>query len=77
VYSTTASTELTDNKTYGLPPTSRFRLILSLLGRTGLALKNPPKKTHPKKPKRNHLKNPLKMDFFGFFWFFFKIFNFL
>jgi hypothetical protein len=29
----------------------------------GLAIK-----THPKKNKKNHLKNPLKMCFFGFFW---------
>jgi hypothetical protein len=33
----------------------------------GLALKNPPKKTHPKKPKKTHLKNPIKIGFFGFF----------
>jgi hypothetical protein len=37
---------------------------------TGLALKNPPKKTHPKKTKKTHLKNPLKMVFLGFFGFF-------
>jgi hypothetical protein len=36
----------------------------------GLALKNPPKKTHPKKPKKKHLKKPLKMGFLGFFGFF-------
>jgi hypothetical protein len=33
----------------------------------GLALKNPPKKTHPKKPKKTHLKKPNKN---GFFWVF-------
>jgi hypothetical protein len=33
----------------------------------GLALKNPPKKTHPKNPKKRTQKNPLKMFFFGFF----------
>jgi hypothetical protein len=34
----------------------------------GLALKNPPKKTHPKKPQKNHLKKPTKNVFFvGFF----------
>jgi hypothetical protein len=33
----------------------------------GLALKNPPKKTHPKKPKKTHLKKPTKS---GFFWVF-------
>jgi hypothetical protein len=32
-----------------------------------LALKNPPKKTHPKKPKKTHLKKPTKNGFFGFF----------
>jgi hypothetical protein len=45
----------------------------------GLALKNPPKKTHPKKPqkthpkkpKKTHLKKPTKNVFFwGFFGFF-------
>jgi hypothetical protein len=37
----------------------------------GLALKNPPKKTHPKKPKKTHLKKPTKKCFFfGFFWVF-------
>jgi hypothetical protein len=37
----------------------------------GLALKNPPKKTHPKKPKKTRLKKPKKthpqVGFFGFF----------
>jgi hypothetical protein len=33
----------------------------------GLALKNPPKKTHPKKPKKFHLKKPTKNGFWGFF----------
>jgi hypothetical protein len=42
----------------------------------GLALKNPPKKTHPKKPKKTHLKKPTKSGFFGFFGVF-LIFNFL
>jgi hypothetical protein len=37
---------------------------------TGLALKNPPKKTHPKKPKKTHLKKPTKSGFFWFFGFF-------
>jgi hypothetical protein len=37
------------------------------LKKAGLALKNPPKKTHPKKPKKTHLKNPLKVGFFGYF----------
>jgi hypothetical protein len=36
----------------------------------GLALKNPPKKTHPKKPKKTTQKNPLKMVFLVFFWVF-------
>ncbi len=35
--------------------------------RPGLALKNPPKKTHPKKPQKTHLKKPTKNGFFGFF----------
>jgi hypothetical protein len=39
--------------------------------RPGLALKNPPKKTHPKKPKKTHLKKPTKN---GFFWVFFGFF---
>jgi hypothetical protein len=33
----------------------------------GLAIKNPPKKTHPKKNKKTHLKKPTKNGFFGFF----------
>jgi hypothetical protein len=33
----------------------------------GLAIKNPPKKTHPKKlTQKTHLKNPLKMGLLGF-----------
>jgi hypothetical protein len=36
----------------------------------GLALKNPPKKTHPKKTKKNHLKKPTKNVFFLVFWVF-------
>jgi hypothetical protein len=40
--------------------------------KAGLALKNPPKKTHPKKPKKNHLKKPTKNVFFWFFLGFFK-----
>ncbi len=32
-----------------------------------LALKNPPKKTHPKKPKKTHLKKPTNNGFFLFF----------
>jgi hypothetical protein len=36
--------------------------------KAGLAIKNPPIKTHPKKPT---YKNPLKMAFLGFFNFFF------
>jgi hypothetical protein len=39
----------------------------------GLALKNPPKKTHPKKPKKTHLKKPTKN---GFFWVFLGFFEF-
>jgi hypothetical protein len=39
--------------------------------KAGLAIKNPPKKTHTKKhtqkTQKYHLKNPLKMCFFGFF----------
>jgi hypothetical protein len=35
----------------------------------GLAIKNPPKKTHPKNPKKPP-KNPQKMFFLGFFEFF-------
>jgi hypothetical protein len=38
----------------------------------GLAIKNPPKKTHPKKPKKTHLKKPTKNVFFVSF----LIFNF-
>jgi hypothetical protein len=38
---------------------------------SGLALKNPPKKTHPKKPQKTRLKKPQKthpqVGFFGFF----------
>jgi hypothetical protein len=33
----------------------------------GLAIKNPPKKTHPKKPKKTHIKKPTKNEFFSFF----------
>jgi hypothetical protein len=57
-----------------------FKNILSVDGRirirtkitdpsctAGLALKNPHKKTHPKKPKKTHLKKPTKN---GFFWVF-------
>jgi FHS family Na+ dependent glucose MFS transporter 1 len=32
----------------------------------GLAIKNPPKKTHPKKPQKTHLKKPTKNVFLGF-----------
>jgi hypothetical protein len=43
----------------------------------GLALKNPPKKTHPKKPQKTHLKKPTKNVFFVWvflnFLFFMKI----
>jgi hypothetical protein len=42
----------------------------------GLALKNPPKKTHPKKPKKTHLKKPTKNGFFWVFMGFFKFFIF-
>jgi hypothetical protein len=53
-----------------------------LLDRVGIkkpTQKNPPKKTHPKKPtqkkqkkppKKPHLKNPQKMVFWFFFWVF-------
>ena len=34
---------------------------------TRVGIKNPPKKTHPKKPKKTHLKKPTKSGFFGFF----------
>jgi hypothetical protein len=40
-------------------------LFISSTHPAGLALKNPPKKTHPKKPKKTHLKKPTKN---GFFW---------
>ncbi len=46
---------------------------------SGLALKNPPKKTHPKNPKKTkktHLKKPAKNVFFLVFWFFFNFFSF-
>jgi hypothetical protein len=45
---------------------------------SGLALKNPPKKTHPKKPtQKNPPKKPTKNVFFwGVFWGFFKFFIF-
>jgi hypothetical protein len=36
----------------------------------GFAIKNPPKKTLPKKPKKPH-KKPTKNSFLGFFKFFF------
>jgi hypothetical protein len=36
---------------------------------TGLAIKNPPKKNHPKNPKKTHLKKPTKNVFFFFFFF--------
>ncbi len=46
----------------------------------GLALKNPPKKTHPKKPtqktQKTHLKKTTKSVFLGGFFGFFKIFYF-
>jgi hypothetical protein len=45
--------------------------------KSGLAIKNPPKKTHPKKPKKTHLKKPTKNGFFWVFLGFFKFFNFL
>jgi hypothetical protein len=45
-----------------------------LVKESGLALKNPPKKTHPKKPKKTHLKKPTKS---GFFWVFLGFFKFL
>jgi hypothetical protein len=35
--------------------------------KAGLALKNPPKKTHPKKPKKKPPKKPTKNDFLEFF----------
>jgi hypothetical protein len=42
----------------------------------GLAIKNPPKQTHPKNPK-NHLKKPTKNVFLvGFFWVFKFVLNF-
>jgi hypothetical protein len=38
--------------------------------KAGLAIKNPPKKTCPIKPKKNRLKNPPQIGFFGFYWVF-------
>jgi hypothetical protein len=40
--------------------------------KAGLAIKNPPKKTRPIKPKKKRLKNPPQSGFFGFYWVFFK-----
>jgi hypothetical protein len=40
----------------------------------GLALKNPPKKIHPKKTKKTHLKKTTKN---GFFWVFLKFLFFM
>jgi hypothetical protein len=43
-------------------------MIKHLHNQAGLALKNPPKKTHPKKPKKTRLKKPTrKLVFLGFF----------
>jgi hypothetical protein len=36
----------------------------------GLAIKNPPKKTRPIKPKKTRLKKPTSKRFFGFIGFF-------
>ncbi len=46
----------------------KVRVLVPL--KAGSALKNPPKKTHPKKPKKTHLKKPTKNVFCGFFWVF-------
>jgi hypothetical protein len=43
---------------------------------TGLAIKNPPKKTRPIKPKKTQKKtpkNPPQSGFFGFYWDFLKL----
>jgi hypothetical protein len=57
----------------GCPPPSLLQYQWPLKGMgpethvhkiTGLALKNPPKKTHPKKPKKTHLTKPTKNGFF-------------
>ncbi len=50
-----------------LTPGDERRIQGMMLIGSGLALKNPPKKTHPKKPKKTHLKKPNKSGFFGFF----------
>jgi hypothetical protein len=35
--------------------------------KAGLAIKNPPQKTHPKKPTQKNSKKPTKNGFLGFF----------
>jgi hypothetical protein len=50
------------------------RLLISLsksCTQPGLAVKNPPKKTHPKKTQKNHLKKTTKNVFFWVFFGFF------
>jgi hypothetical protein len=49
------------------PPVLQANTICKEPFEPGLALKNPPKKTHPKKPKKNHLKKPTKNVFFWVF----------
>jgi hypothetical protein len=49
-----------------------FPTSLSIQGKSsfqlaGLALKNPPKKNHPKKPQKTHPKKTTKNVFWGFF----------
>jgi hypothetical protein len=53
---------------------SKKVLFLQEYYKSGLALKNPTKKNHPKKPKKppkktqkTHRKKPTKNGFFGFF----------
>jgi hypothetical protein len=41
--------------------------INNILIQNRVGIKKPTQKTHPKKPKDTHLKNPLKMVFSGFF----------
>jgi hypothetical protein len=56
---------------------NRVLIFLAVAGsqavQAGVAIKKPPKKTHPNKPQKNHLKKPIKNGFLGFF----LIFNFL
>ncbi len=55
-----------------------FRILLAYFrayrgvggGEGRVGIKKPTQKNPPKKTQKTHLKNPLKMGFFGFFWVF-------